>query len=99
MRNVGPVIETIQNPGSSDREILAAMLARAFERDPLALHVFPEDLVRQQRLVAVYRLYLRVFSNMVRLLVDNTDETSITGVLHESLRDTGLVGQTLARRS
>jgi GNAT superfamily N-acetyltransferase len=37
------------------------MLARAFANDPLAQYVFPEDAVRRQRLISVYRLYLRVF--------------------------------------
>jgi GNAT superfamily N-acetyltransferase len=63
-------MKTIQNPGSSDREILAGMLARAFARDPLALHVFPEDHVRHRRLVAVYRLYLRVFARSGVIVTD-----------------------------
>jgi hypothetical protein len=36
-------------------------MARAFSGDPLAQYVFPEDAIRRQRLVSVYRLYLRVF--------------------------------------
>ncbi|WP_133660300.1 GNAT family N-acetyltransferase [Paraburkholderia sp. BL10I2N1] len=75
MKNVDLVMETIRNPGSPDREILAGMLARAFIRDPLALHVFPENLVRQRRLVAVYRLYLRVFSRS-GIVVTNNEQSA-----------------------
>ncbi|MGF6597480.1 GNAT superfamily N-acetyltransferase [Paraburkholderia sp. GAS448] len=68
-------METIQNPGSSDREILAGMLARAFANDPLAVHVFPDDEVRHQRLVAVYRFYLRIFSRS-GVVVTNRDRNA-----------------------
>lgn len=50
---------------------LASMLARAFERDPLARYVFPDDADRRHHLVAVYRLYLRVFAQRGRVLVND----------------------------
>ncbi|KAA0998575.1 GNAT family N-acetyltransferase [Paraburkholderia panacisoli] len=68
-------METIQNRGSSDREILAGMLARAFARDSLAVHVFPEDMARQQRLVAVHRPYLRVFSRS-GIVITNSERSA-----------------------
>ena len=43
------------------------MLARAFEQDPIARYVFPDDAVRIHRLVPVYRLYLRVFARRGRV--------------------------------
>ncbi|MFL9966774.1 GNAT family N-acetyltransferase [Paraburkholderia sediminicola] len=52
----------IRRAGDPDRKMLAHMLARAFVCDPLAAYVFPDERSRQRRLVAVYRLYLRVFS-------------------------------------
>ncbi|MEW9585240.1 GNAT family N-acetyltransferase [Paraburkholderia sp. DGU8] len=53
---------TVRRAGDPDRKMLAHMLARAFVSDPVAAYVFPDDQSRQRRLVAVYRLYLRVFS-------------------------------------
>ena len=43
------------------------MLALAFEQDPIARYVFPDNAVRIHQLVPVYRLYLRVFARRGRL--------------------------------
>jgi hypothetical protein len=59
---------------SSEKEAVAGMLARAFSSDPLAQYVFPEDAIRRQRLVSVYRLYLRVFEQK-GLVSTNDDRT------------------------
>lgn len=47
------------------------MLARAFERDPLARYVFPDEALREHHLVPVYRLYLRFFAQHGRVLVND----------------------------
>jgi hypothetical protein len=72
------MIETIRNLSSSDGQTLACMLARAFASDPLAQYVFPEDSVRRQRLIPVYRLYLRVFER--KGFVFTNDDRSAAGL-------------------
>lgn len=49
---------SIERSNLPSRELeLAGMLARAFELDPLARFVFPDDAVRRRHLVLLYRLY------------------------------------------
>ncbi|WP_207004648.1 GNAT family N-acetyltransferase [Trinickia mobilis] len=64
--------QRIENANLATYELeLAGMLARAFEQDPLARYVFPDDAVRRRRLISVYRLYLRVFARGGRVLVND----------------------------
>lgn len=50
---------------------LASVLASSFEQDPLAVHVFPNDIVRERHLLAIYRVYLREFARRGRVWVND----------------------------
>jgi GNAT superfamily N-acetyltransferase len=56
-------------------EELAQVLARAFERDPLACYVFPDSTARDRRLVRIYALYLRFCLRRGRVCT-NPDRTA-----------------------
>jgi GNAT superfamily N-acetyltransferase len=57
----------VEQPGKLELEELAQVLARAFERDPLACYVFPDANTRNRRLIRTYTLYLRFFLHRGRV--------------------------------
>jgi GNAT superfamily N-acetyltransferase len=48
------------------------MLARAFERDPIAAYVLPDESTRLARLERVYRIYLNVFTTLGMVVTADT---------------------------
>lgn len=53
--------EIVRKAEGADVRHLCSVLARAFETDPIARHVLPDDAFRRQSLERIYSLYFNVF--------------------------------------